>query len=150
MGKAGKTILWFLGACLVFSQGIISAAAKFFVDVDGAWVLLFGFLCLATVLGTLLLMFKLNPAFIIAESKDVVRLSTIQGITKGVNSQTVKYLIENLPAEAWTSGVVDAEEEHDIDEIEPEITEDNVDELDTDDVSDREDFVKTFTDMFNS
>jgi len=150
MGKAGKSILWFLGACLVFSQGIISAAAKFFVEIDGGWVLLFGFLCLATVLGTLLLMFKQDPAFIIAESKDVVRLSAIQGIIKGINSQAAKYLLEHLSAEAWKSGEVDTEDEHDTEETEPELTEDNVDELESDTDSDPEDFVETFREIFNT
>ena len=116
MGKAGKSVLWFLGACLVFSQGIISAVAKIYATVDGGWVLLFGFLCLATVLGTLLLMYRQNPAFLTAERQDLVPLSLIQEVAKRNNPQLLTYLIRTLSPEVWTSGEVDVEEEQDTEE----------------------------------
>ena len=86
MGKAGQSILWFLGACLLFSEGTIGYVATNKEKLDGGWVLLFAFLCLLTVLVALLRMFQLNPAFIMAERGDVVQLALIQQLAVGLDS----------------------------------------------------------------
>jgi hypothetical protein len=149
MGNAGKSVLWFLGACLVFSQGIISAVAKIYTTVDGEWVLLFGFLCLAIVLGALLLMFRQNPAFLTAERKELVSLSLIQAVARESNPQLLTYLIRTLSPEVWNSGEVDVEDEQDTEEIEEEHAEEDVDEIDADADSDQDDFTKAFSKMNN-
>lgn len=149
MGNAGKSVLWFLGACLVFSQGIISAVAKIYTTVDGEWVLLFGFLCLAIVLGALLLMFRQNPAFLTAERQELVSLSLIQAVARESNPQLLTYLIRTLSPEVWNSGEVDVEDEQDTEEIEGEHAEEDVDEIDADADSDQDDFTKAFSKMNN-
>ena len=82
MDRAGQSILWFLGACLAFSEALIAGVAGAYTDVEGSWVLLFGFLCLAVVLVALLVMFRINPAFITAERGDVVALTLIQQMSR--------------------------------------------------------------------
>jgi len=63
MGKSGKSILWFLGGCLIFTEGTIAAIAKASSTISGGWILLFGFLSLAVVLTTLLIMFVRDQQF---------------------------------------------------------------------------------------
>jgi hypothetical protein len=149
MGNAGKSVLWFLGACLVFSQGIISVVAKIYTTVHGEWVLFFGFLCLVTVLGALFLMFRRNPAFLTAERQDLVSLSLIQAVARESNPKILTYLIRTLSPEVWNSGEVDIEDEQDKEEIEEEYTEEDVDEIDADADLDQDDFTKAFSEMNN-
>ncbi|MHC4087053.1 MAG: hypothetical protein ACYSWZ_01575 [Planctomycetota bacterium] len=144
MGNSGKSVLWFLGACLVFSQGIFTAVAKIYTTVDGESVLLFGFLSLATVLGALLLMFRQNPAFLTAERQDLVNLSLIQEVARKNNPRLLTYLIRTLSPETWTSGEVEVKEEQDTGEIGEEHAEEDDDEIDADADSDQGDFTKAF------
>ena len=147
MDKAGKSILWFLGACLIFSQGLITAVAKAFTSVDGTWVLLFGFLCLAIVLATLLTMFIRNPSFITAERGELVPLSIIQQVARQNNPDLLKQLIVTLSPESWVSGEV--EEEEPPGEIEHEMEELEVDEGDGEDSASNEEFNRAFNMLVN-
>ncbi|MEN8133830.1 MAG: hypothetical protein ABFS45_27465 [Pseudomonadota bacterium] len=142
MGKAGKSILWFLGACLVFSESIIAGVAKLYTNVDGVWVLLFGFICLGIVLATLLLMFRINPAFITAERGDLVPLTLIQQVARDSNPDLLKQLVISLSPEAWTTGEPNVEEAESEEPIEP-IPEEETDESEDDIVADEE-FTKVF------
>ena len=109
MDNAGRSILWFLVACLGFTEAAISFVAKSKEDLGGVWVLLFAFLCLVTVLVTLLRMFQLNPAFITAERGDVVKLALIQRMTREYTPEMLKHIL-NLKAEVWKSGEPDVDD----------------------------------------
>lgn len=147
MEKAGKSILWFLGACLFFSQGLITAVAKAFTSVEGTWVLLFGFLCLAMVLGTLLIMFIQNPTFITAERGDLVPLSIIQQVARQNNPDLLKQLIVALSPDAWVSSEVGDEEVGDHTEYEE--IEAEVDEGGGKDQEDYQEFINAFNKLGN-
>ena len=109
MDKAGQSILWFLGACLFFSESLVAAVAKAYTDVDGSWVLLFGFFCLAMVLVALLVMFRINPAFITAERGDLVPLALIQRMSRDHDPDLFKRIV-NLNPELWASGEPDVDD----------------------------------------
>jgi hypothetical protein len=100
MNKAGRSVLWFLAACLVFTQGIISIAANYGTPIAGVWLLLFGFASLLIVLSVLFLMFKINPAFITAEHNDLVPLSLIQHVASNTNNPK---LLGQLMKMIWKS-----------------------------------------------
>ncbi len=147
MDKAGQSILWFLGACLFFSEGLVAGVAKAYTDVDGSWVLLFGFLCLSIVLVALLVMFRINPAFITAERGDLVPLTLIQQLARDNHPDLFK-LIMNMKPELWTAGepgVDDAEAEAPVEPIPEEETDESPDDTEAD-----EDFAKAFAALKSS
>ncbi len=125
MNKAGKSVLWFLAGCLVFTQGTISIAANYSSSIAGGWLLLFGFASLSSVLLVLFLMFKINPAFITAEHNDLVPLSLIQHVTSSTNNpKLLSQLIANISPEIWKNGGPEVEDEAD------EIEENEIEEID--------------------
>jgi len=125
MDKAGKSVLWFLGACLLFSQSLMAVVAKIETSIGGGWILFFGFLCLVSVLVSLLTMFLRNPAFLTAERGDLIPLSLIQHIAKDNNPDLLKQLILNLSPKALYPSKIDEVEN---DELESDVNESEIDE----------------------
>ncbi len=147
MDKAGQSILWFLGACLLFSETLVAGVAKAYTDVEGSWVLLFGFLCLTIVIVALLVMFITNPAFIIAERGDLVSLTLIQQLARDNHPDLFKRIM-NLKPELWTSGepgVDDAEAQAPVESIPEAETDESPDDTDVD-----EDFAKALAALKSS
>ncbi len=140
MDKSGKSILWFLGACLIFTEGTIAAIAKVSSTISGGWILLFGFLSLMTVLTALLTMFDRNPAFILAGQGELVPLSILQAIALNNNPTLLKYLITRLPPSIWIHGETDAEEDKQENVPEPEVSDTEVDESEVTDESEQREF----------
>lgn len=136
MKNAGKSILWFLGSCLLFSQSLIGVLNNYSDAINTIYLAYgFGFLSLIIVLGTLLYMFKLDPAFITAEKGDMVPLAIVRQLSSNVNPILLKTLIETIPAGIWSRGedVVDSDEDEEIQEddlIEEELNDDEGDALD--------------------
>jgi hypothetical protein len=144
MNKAGKSVLWFLTGCLVFTQGIISIAANYSQPIDGGWLLLFGFCSLTVVLSILFLMFRINPAFITAERNDLVPLSLIQHVASNTNNpRLLSQLIATISPEIWNNGGPDVDDE---DPAETEL----ISATEIDEAEEEETDVTDFTNAFQS
>lgn len=150
MNKAGRSILWFLGACLLFTQGTISFVSQAYSSISGGWFLLFGFLALLSVLVTLLIMFFKDPAYITAERSDVVTLSLIQKIARKSNPELLKTLITHIKPSTWIKGEIDAEEEETDAALDVETLEDDVDEGETKDVYEQRDLNEALKTLLNT
>lgn len=136
MNKAGKSVLWFLAGCLVFTQGIITIATNYSTPIAGGWLLLFGFASLSSVLLVLFLMFKINPAFITAEHNDLVPLSLIQHVASNTNNpKLLGQLITSISPEIWNNGGPDIDDETEEIEAKPSEEVDECDEENLEEVS---------------
>lgn len=136
MNKAGRSVLWFLAGCLIFTQGITSIAANYGTPIAGEWLLVFGFASLLIVLSALFLMFKINPAFITAEHNDLVPLSLIQHVASNTNNpKLLGQLIASISPEIWKNGGPDIDDELEENEANPS---ENVDESEEDDLEEQD------------
>ena len=95
MNKTGKTVLWFLAGCMAFTEAALTMTAKL-NDVKSAWVLAFGLLSLIAILTALVIMYKKDPAFLLAQSRDVTLLSLIKSMASQNSPELFKQLIEKL------------------------------------------------------
>jgi len=80
--KSATTVLWFLVGCLTFTETFLG----FFLertDVDPLPVLIIGVVALGLILGTLLLMYLREPAFLTLEGKDASKLTIILALIRG-------------------------------------------------------------------
>jgi len=150
MGKAGRSVLWFLGACMAFTQAVIGTVARAYTGIDGSWVLLFGFMCLTIVLTALVIMFVRNPAFITAERGDLVPLSLIQQVARGNNPELLKELLKSISSAAWTTGETDKVDDDLTEYEDPVLAGDEVDESDIPDESDNADWRKALESITTS
>lgn len=135
MGKAGRSVLWFLGACMVFTDAVIGVVAKTSTTVTGDALLMFGFASLLAILAALVAMFIRNPAFITAEKGQLIPLELIQSIARTSDPGVLRHLITQIPASAWTTGESVAVEPDD-DETEDLAEDTDVDDFDEMDPAD--------------
>lgn len=134
MNRAGQSVLWFLGACLVFSDGIIAVAANISKQIDGGWILVFGFLVLIAVLCALLYMFKRDPAFLIAERGDLVSISLIRELIPriGNDPKLISLVLDSITQGTWNAGGIEIAEEDSFveDDLEEDLEEDEEEDAD--------------------
>ena len=145
MKNAGRSVLWFLGACLIFTDATIAVVARSGEGLHGAWILVFGVLSLAAILGALLFMFKQSPAFLVAEHGDLAPLTLIQGILRSHSPHLAKLLIERIPTAAWSGGTVDepAEPSEEDEDLPPDEEVDDDTNLDPGEESDFRDMLQS-------
>ena len=82
MSIQGKSVLWFLAGCLVFTNALIGTIGGTNENFWAGWLLIAGILSLGIVLMTLLYIFRVNPSFLIAEKEHVLSLAKIDLLRK--------------------------------------------------------------------
>jgi hypothetical protein len=96
MNNAGRSVLWFLGACLVLVHLLAGIGLKFTDPHLGPYVLVFGFLCLISILVSLLLMYHKDPSFLMAERDDVRFLSVLRSLADRSNPELLAQVIKHI------------------------------------------------------
>jgi hypothetical protein len=147
MEKAGKSVLWFLGGCMVFTQVVISIVSKSYSNIGGGWILFFGFMCLLVVLTALIIMFVRNPVFITAERGDLVPLTLIQHVARNSNPELLRQLVTSISSSAWLIGEVDAGEDEDTETEEAQLMEEEIDEKEEIEDADRNGFLEALDEI---
>lgn len=90
------SVLVFLGSCLFFAEALAGVAGAVDKQLSGIWVLAFGTINLAFVVGALLFMFWYKPEFLAAERGDVVMLRAIEAVISHKDPRLVRELIRNM------------------------------------------------------
>lgn len=122
MNKSGKSVLWFLGACLALTQVVVTAVATNVSYYDIQNILIYSFISLFLILAVLLIIFFKYPELLLAQSEDLVSLVMIKEAVKDMNADLAKEIIMSFSASNWVKPEVDEVEEDIEDELEDEIT----------------------------
>ena len=117
---------------MAFTDAVIGVVARTSTTVSGDALLGFGFASLFVVLAALVAMFVRNPAFITAETGQLIPLELIQSIARTNDPGILRHLITQIPIDAWTNGesvAVEPDDEDTVDLAEPTDV-DDLDEVD--------------------